>query len=724
MSPYLKSGRGRTSGIVPAVAGWAVMLALLSVYTVGPARATDLYANPGDNIRSIILNMDPGDTLHLAAGDYVTNLRMTNQNGDPDNWHVVRGPDVGVARIVAVGYYNQIELTNSSYWRLENLELDGIGVSSEAFKAQGTYAHHIVLDGLNVHDYLDVTLDTKAVTWDMTIKNCHVHDGGSVGLYLGNSTGYGQLINFTFDNNLVERTYSYNMQIKQQNTRTGIASGTQPGFEFDSWGWEIKNSVFMRTLDTAGSARPNFLIDAAPMSGPGNDDLATIHGNVVLGNVAGAAGDHGFQLSGNLRVYNNVILNVIDDGVAGIRIGSHAGINPRFMEVYNNTVFILGGTANTRCLSITDVLSGPGMNHLVANNALIRGNASHTAFSSGGAGLPGDTVVANNIIRGGGVEPGFALTSEDVEDIFVSPVDTPGVVDLYPDPGPRSPLIDAGDNAYAPADDFNGTVRPYNGIVDVGAYEYDGPGNPGWQLDLNFKGQGPPIPGDFDADWDVDLDDYALLVGQLTGPGTPAVHYESDGLVAIEAEHFNDISGGVPPVDDAWVLQTGGGSVADGYMQALPDNGDSVDDPDIESLSPRLSYVVDFTTAGTTYYLWTRGAGPDASGDSFHYGFDGECISSDWSDAAYVAATGQLGWSSSLGGVGRPTIYVASPGVHTLDVWMREDGCMIDRLLLTTDPSYAPSAPDDPPDQSNYDLNDDGYVDLRDVAVFTANFTG
>ncbi len=83
-----------------------------------------------------------------------------------------------------------------------------------------------------------------------------------------------------------------------------------------------------------------------------------------------------------------------------------------------------------------------------------------------------------------------------------------------------------------------------------------------------------------------------------------------------------------------------------------------------------------------------------------------------------------LNWSSSLGGVGRPTIYVDSPGMHTLDVWMREDGCMIDRLLLTTNPSYAPSAPNDPPERSMCDLDGDGDVDLADVAILTVNFTG
>lgn len=36
----------------------------------------------------------------------------------------------------------------------------------------------------------------------------------------------------------------------------------------------------------------------------------------------------------------------------------------------------------------------------------------------------------------------------------------------------QSPCIDAGTNTNAPAVDFDGNIRPYNGVVDIGAYEY------------------------------------------------------------------------------------------------------------------------------------------------------------------------------------------------------------------------------------------------------------
>ena len=37
------------------------------------------------------------------------------------------------------------------------------------------------------------------------------------------------------------------------------------------------------------------------------------------------------------------------------------------------------------------------------------------------------------------------------------------------------------------------------------------------------------------------------------------------------------------------------------------------------------------------------------------------------------------------------TLNVPAPGPHTVNVWMREDGFVFDRLLLTTDPEMIPT---------------------------------
>ena len=38
------------------------------------------------------------------------------------------------------------------------------------------------------------------------------------------------------------------------------------------------------------------------------------------------------------------------------------------------------------------------------------------------------------------------------------------------------------------------------------------------------------------------------------------------------------------------------------------------------------------------------------------------------------------------------TINVTSAGLHTINVWMREDGLVLDKLVLTTNASFTPTA--------------------------------
>ncbi len=45
------------------------------------------------------------------------------------------------------------------------------------------------------------------------------------------------------------------------------------------------------------------------------------------------------------------------------------------------------------------------------------------------------------------------------------------------------------------------------------------------------------------------------------------------------------------------------------------------------------------------------------------------------------------------------TVVIPSAGVHTVSVWMREDGMRLDRVILTTDPAFVPTAAG-PPESS------------------------
>ena len=159
-------------------------------------------------------------------------------------------------------------------------------------------------------------------------------------------------------------------------------------------------------------------------------------------------------------------------------------------------------------------------------------------------------------------------------------------------------------------------------------------------------------------------------------------------LISIEAEHFHLKT----PGSDGHSWQNTSGSIYSGSaaMTALPVDR-TVFDSGYAATSPVLSYQVSFVTAGT-HYLWIRGLGPSTSADSLHVGLDGAEVSTG-SNFNGFTPTGSLVWSGKSNGVVR-TLQVATAGVHTISVWMRESGMVFDKLVLTTDAAYVPGSTD------------------------------
>lgn len=104
-----------------------------------------------------------------------------------------------------------------------------------------------------------------------------------------------------------------------------------------------------------------------------------------------------------------------------------------------------------------------------------------------------------------------------------------------------------------------------------------------------------------------------------------------------------------------------------------------------------MRYEVDFPSAGS-WRVWVRGWGDAIRGegksDSVHVGINGTLAGA---AAMQGFPAGDWAWSNETRGNGTATVQVSSPGQHTIDVWMREDGMEIDALLLTTDADYVPS---------------------------------
>ena len=74
--------------------------------------------------------------------------------------------------------------------------------------------------------------------------------------------------------------------------------------------------------------------------------------------------------------------------------------------------------------------------------------------------------------------------------------------------------------------------------------------------------------------------------------------------------------------------------------------------------------------------------------DSLHVGLNGTLRSG---GSLGLGGIGGWTWRNALGDGTRVTLNVSStPGTHTFNLWMREDGVKVDAFILTTDASFVP----------------------------------
>jgi hypothetical protein len=176
-----------------------------------------------------------------------------------------------------------------------------------------------------------------------------------------------------------------------------------------------------------------------------------------------------------------------------------------------------------------------------------------------------------------------------------------------------------------------------------------------------------------------------------------------EGLVSIEAENY-DLH--VPQGNHQWVLTSPAGASGTA-MQAAPNSGTNVD-TNYQSTSPRLDYQIDFVKTGT-HTVWLRGFAPTKTDDSVHVGLNGVPLNSSDRMSRFSVATWI--WSNHTMDRAVAQIEVTKTGLHTLNVWMREDGFILDKIVLTKDAgdTFSGFGPDESPRLSvNMDIDDDG----------------
>ncbi|MBD3420192.1 MAG: hypothetical protein GF398_08770 [Chitinivibrionales bacterium] len=160
----------------------------------------------------------------------------------------------------------------------------------------------------------------------------------------------------------------------------------------------------------------------------------------------------------------------------------------------------------------------------------------------------------------------------------------------------------------------------------------------------------------------------------------------SDGLVSIEVEHYYAKAGGS---GHDWEPDATTGYSGDGAMISNPDNGLNIN-TNYAANSPHMYYYVNFVKTGT-HYIWLRGIGDSNTGgvsNSCHVGIDGAQIAGSDRISGFEES---WSWIDTTMDAYLATVTVQSTGIKRVYVYMREDGLILDKLVVTTTPDFGPT---------------------------------
>ena len=123
-----------------------------------------------------------------------------------------------------------------------------------------------------------------------------------------------------------------------------------------------------------------------------------------------------------------------------------------------------------------------------------------------------------------------------------------------------------------------------------------------------------------------------------------------------------------------------------GYMEGLPNDGDTCSSTPPIACGATMDYDFTVTVPGN-YYVHFLQSSPGTADNSLHWGIDGGYVET-------INPTTIGSWLWETGGVQTGSL---TAGTHTLKVWMREDGTRIDKIVIdlsATPPVDAPVVED------------------------------
>lgn len=170
----------------------------------------------------------------------------------------------------------------------------------------------------------------------------------------------------------------------------------------------------------------------------------------------------------------------------------------------------------------------------------------------------------------------------------------------------------------------------------------------------------------------------------------------ADGFVIMEAENAALVTGTTPARD--WELR----SIMPGYSgvgyMVVPTVGGTTGGTSVsggvgQGTGPAMNFDIVFTLPTTNYTVWVRGWNQDTNtagnDDSIYAGFDGNLVylGSAGTDVNYSQMTGwgAAGWdwrSDRSSGTDPVVLTNVVPGSHTFTIWQREDGTLVDKVVI------------------------------------------
>ncbi|MEL7237287.1 MAG: hypothetical protein AAGK78_00375, partial [Planctomycetota bacterium] len=150
--------------------------------------------------------------------------------------------------------------------------------------------------------------------------------------------------------------------------------------------------------------------------------------------------------------------------------------------------------------------------------------------------------------------------------------------------------------------------------------------------------------------------------------------------VTVQAEDFTGQTAGTS--GSTWNLVSPPGAVGIA-VQAGPNVGVNTGD---STTGPRLDYTINLPRAGT-YYAAVRMIGGSNVDDSVHLGINGSAFTT----GGYGLSQTSSGfvWADRIpakSGDNRASFTVSEGGTYTLNLWMREDGVVVDSIAISDSP--------------------------------------